>query len=154
MFRTLTATVALSALLALPLPAQVTRPTNLTQIRPGSVQTVESLTVKDGVISLIGTNGRTLPLPSGTFKGPGGSSIIVATGRITQFTPPSNTAGGTYSRLPIRPLEIETVAIQSGRLFLIGTNGSRLELPDGTFMAADGVKIVVQNRTISEIGGS
>jgi hypothetical protein len=140
----------LSVLIALPVEGQVPSPTNLSRLQTGSLLTIQSLTVKDGVISLIGTHGRTVSLPDGSFKGPEGSSIIVVTGRITGFTPLSGTPG----ILPGRPLKIESAVVESGHLFLIGTHGRKHNLPDGTFTGSDGAKIVVQDQNISGISGS
>jgi len=148
MSRSLAAACALAAVLALPLQAQVTSPTNLTQIRPGSLLTVQSLTVKDGAISLIGTNGRTLSLPDGTFAGPAGASIIVATGMVAWLTPPVGT--GTLST---RRIEIQGATVEGGVLYLIGTNGRRHTLADGTWATSGGASIVVQNRTITKVIG-
>jgi len=148
MFRTLAVALILSALPVPSLRAQVTAPSSLTPLRTGTLLTIQTVSVKDGVISLIGTNGRTTSLPGGTFKGPAGSSIIVVTGMVTQLTPPSGT--GTVS---LRPLEIQGALVESGVLYLIGTNGRRHTLADGTYMTSGGAKIVVQNRTITEISG-
>jgi len=148
MFRTLATFLTLSAFLVPSLGAQATRPTNLPQLRTGSLLPVQSVSVKDGVISLIGTNGRAASLPGGTFKGPAGSSIIVVTGMITQLTP-----GSGSGSISIRPVEIQGAVVESGVLYLIGTNGRRHTLADGTYMTSGGAKIVVQNRTITEVSG-
>ena len=148
MFRMFSAAVTLMALLAHPLNGQVISPTRLPQVQTGTLLSIQSVSVKNGVISLIGTNGTTASLPSGTFKGPGGSSIIVGTGRVTQLTPSAGTG-----RTSLRTVEIQSAVVESGQLFLIGTNGRRHTLADGTYMSSDGAKIVVQNRNISEISG-
>ncbi len=55
------------------------------QIRPqrrpavAGTFTVKSIGVKNNVISLIGTNGRSVRLPDGTFKSGDGVSIVVQT---------------------------------------------------------------------------
>lgn len=148
MFRTFVAAFTLTAILAPPMNGQVIAPTRLPQIQSGTLLSIQSVSVKDGVISLIGTNGKAASLPAGTFNGPGGSSIIVVTGRVTQLTPSAGT--GSTS---LRPVEIQSAVVESGQLFLIGTNGRRHTLADGTYMSSDGPKIVVQNRNISEISG-
>lgn len=153
MIRILLYAIALSAILAVPLEGQIQRPTTRTLIRPGTVQPIQTIQVKDGVISLIGTHGRTVSLPEGTFKGPGGSSIIVVTGRITHFAPPATGPTGSALAGSIGQVEIQSLTVQSGQISLIGTNGRTYQLPDGTFMSSSGAKIVVQNRTISEVSG-
>ena len=131
---------------------QITKPTRLPTLDPTALVSIQSLSVKDGVISLIGTHGASVVLPDGTFKGPSGASIIVVTGRITRYAPPSLTSHKLRPRSEL-PLLVSGSKMEDGQLFLIGTDGRRATLGDGTYTNADGAKIVVQNRSITRVSG-
>ena len=150
MKRSLLLTCALCVAVVAPLEGQIKSPVISPTIDASVTTTIQSLSVTDGVISLIGTHGLTVKLPDGTFKGPSGSSIIVVTGRIARYTAPTvrmkiERSGSSNT------MDVADVKIVSGQVSLIGTHGVTTTLADGTFMSADGAKIVVQNRTIKEI---